>query len=101
MNKDSKMDELKNNGITPEAVQAALSALPTNYVVETLKVLDELKKAGKIDKIYSSRYIIKVRKGEGGAFNEDILNALVAVGQKNLVIIERFGDRRKKTSQTN
>jgi len=101
MNKDNIIIQEKNNVITPEHTQEALDSLPHNYVVQALAVLEKWKDSGIIDKSYSSRYVIKVKKGEEGAFNEDIMNALVAVGTKNKEVQEKFGRITKKTSPSN
>lgn len=101
MNKDNINIEEKNNVITPEHTQEALDSLPHNYVVQALAVLDKWKDSGVIDKSYSSRYVIKVKKGDEGAFNEDIMNALVEVGTKNKASKEKFGRITKKASPSN
>lgn len=101
MNKDNIIIEEKNSVITPEAVQEALESLPHNYVVKAIAVLKKWKEEGTIDKSYSSRYVIKVRKGEEGAFNEDIMKALIEVGTENKTIQEKYGRPTKKASPSN
>jgi hypothetical protein len=100
-NKDSIIPEEKNKGITPEAISEALDSLPQNYIGQTIEVLIEWKDSGRIKKIYTKRYISKVKLGEDGAFNEDIMNALVEVGLKNKQIKEKFGRKTKKASPSN
>ena len=90
----------KNNVITPEAVKEAFDNLPHNFAVQAKALLDRWQKEGTAEKTYSKVYILKVKKGEEGAFNEDIMNALVAVGQKNKATKEKFGIT-KKASQEN
>ena len=101
MNKDNIIPEEKNSGITPEAISEALESLPQNYIVQALKVLDSWKDKGIIEKTYTKRYISKVKLGEDGAFNEDIMNALVEVGVKNKETQEKFGRVTKKASTSN
>lgn len=101
INKCNTISEEKNSAITPEAVNEALDSLPHNFVVLTLKVLDEWKEQGKIDKTYSKVYISRVKTGDKGAFNEDIMNALVEVGTKNKEIQKKFGRITKKASPSN
>jgi hypothetical protein len=101
MNKDNIIIQEKNKVITPEHTQEALDSLPHNYVVQALAVLDKWKDAGIVDKSYSKRYVIKVKKGDEGAFNEDIMKALVEVGTKNKEIQEKFGRITKKASPSN
>jgi hypothetical protein len=96
MNKDTIILE-KNKVITQDTVKEALDNLPYNYVKQTSLILDKWKEHGMITKNYTDRYIIKVKKGEENAFNEDILNALVVVGLKNKETKEKFGSRLKKT----
>jgi hypothetical protein len=92
--------ENKNNGVTPSDINDALENLPHNYVKQTLIVLEKWKDSGVIEKSFSKRYIIKVKKADEAAFNEDIMNALVEVGNKNKEVKERFG-LTKKTSKEN
>jgi len=101
INKDNTLLEEKNSVITPEAVIEALDALPHNYVVKTLELLSKWKDEGKIKDIYSKVYISRVRTGDKGAFNEDIMNALVEVGTKNKEVQEKFGRITKKASPSN
>jgi len=100
-NKDNIIPEEKNKGITPYAISEALDSLPQNYIVQTLEVLEEWKGSGKIKRIYTKEYISKVKLAKDGAFNEDIMNALVEVGQKNKEIQEKFGRVTKKASPSN
>jgi hypothetical protein len=97
INKDNTFHENKNNGITPDAISTALGSLPHNFVVLTSKLLEKWKQQGKIEKTYSKVYISRVKTGDKGAFNEDIMNALVEVGLKNKKLQERFGRITKKT----
>lgn len=101
INKDNTLEDKKNNGITPETVIAALDSLPSNYVKQTSMVLQKWKASGKIEKNYSEVYISRVRTGNKGAFNEDIMNALVEVGTKNKEIKEKYGRITKKASPSN
>jgi hypothetical protein len=101
INKDNTLSENTNNGITPDAISTALESLPHNFVVLTSKLLEEWKEQGKIEKNYSKVYISRVKTGDKGAFNEDIMNALVEVGMKNKKLQEKFGRITKKTSQSN
>ena len=101
MNKDNIILVEKNSGITPEAISEALESLPQNYIVQALKVLDNWKDKGIIEKTYTKRYISKVKLAEDGAFNEDIMNALVEVGVKNKETQEKFGRVTKKASTSN
>lgn len=96
MNKDTIILE-KNRAITQDTVKEALDNLPYNYVKQTSLILSKWKEHGMITKNYTDRYIIKVKKGEENAFNEDILNALVVVGLKNKETKEKFGSRIKRT----
>jgi hypothetical protein len=83
--------EKENNGITPE-VNEALDSLPSNYVKQAQIVLEQWKESGIITKTYSKVYLKTTDKG---AFNEDIMNALVEVGTKNKEI-EKYGHNKKK-----
>jgi hypothetical protein len=98
INKDNTLSEKENNGITPEAVNEALNSLPSNYVKQALIVLEKWKDSGIITKTYSKVYISRVKTADKGAFNEDIMNALVEVGSKNKKTQETFGRITKKTS---
>lgn len=99
-NKDNNIIEEKNNGITPDTVSEALKHLPHNFVIQTQRILDNWKEKGIIEKTYKKRYISKVKLGEDGAFNEDILTALVEVGLKNKEAKQKFGRITKKTSHS-
>jgi effector-binding domain-containing protein len=101
INKDNTLRQNKNNGFTPEAISKALESLPHNFVVLASKLLEEWQAEGKIEKTYSKVYISRVKTGDKGAFNEDIMNALVEVGTKNKEIKEKYGRITKKTSQSN
>jgi hypothetical protein len=68
---------------SPEAVNEALDSLPSNYVKQAQIVLEQWKESGIITKTYSKVYISRVKTADKGAFNEDIMNALVEVGTKN------------------
>jgi hypothetical protein len=70
--------EKENNGITPE-VNEALDSLPSNYVKQAQIVLEQWKESGIITKTYSKVYLKTTDKG---AFNEDIMNALVKLELK-------------------
>lgn len=100
-NKDSIIPEEKNKGITPEAISEALESLPQNYIVQALEVLKKWKDSGKIKRTYTKRYISKVKLGEDGAFNTDIMNALVEVGTEYRKEKEKFGRPTKKASPSN
>jgi hypothetical protein len=54
-------------------------------------VLEQWKESGIITKTYSKVYISRVKTADKGAFNEDIMNALVEVGTKNKEIKEKYG----------
>lgn len=101
INKDNTFLEKENNGITPDAVNEALDSLPSNYVKQTLIVLEKWKDSGIINKTYSKVYISRVKTADKGAFNEDIMNALVEVGTKNKEIKEKYGRITKKASPSN
>jgi hypothetical protein len=101
INKDNTLLEEKNKVVTPDPTHEALKYLPHNFVVLTSKVLFNWKEQGKIDKTYSKVYISRVKTGDKGAFNEDIMNALVEVGTKNKKLQEKFGRITKKTSPSN
>lgn len=101
INKDNTLSVKENNGITPEAVEDALNSLPSNYVKQALIVLEKWKDSGIITKTYSKVYISRVKTADKGAFNEDIMNALVEVGSKNKESQEKFGRVTKKASTSN
>jgi len=101
INKDNTLSEKKNNVFTPEAVNEALDSLPSNYVKQALIVLEKWKDSGVIEKTYSKVYISRVKTGDKGAFNEDIMNALVEVGTKNKQIKEKYGRITKKAPESN
>jgi hypothetical protein len=101
INKDNTFLEKENNGITPEAVNEALDSLPSNYVKQAQIVLEQWKESGIITKTYSKVYISRVKTADKGAFNEDIMNALVEVGTKNKEIKEKYGRITKKASPSN
>lgn len=95
MHKDSNINQTTNGELTPDAIEKAFENLPSNYVVETQKVLKKLKSEGKIEKTYSDRYIQKVKSGESD--NQDILLALLTVGENNMNNKKLFAFRNKKT----
>ena len=101
INKDNTFLDKENNAITPEAVNEALDSLPSNYVKQALIVLEKWKDSGIINKTYSKVYISRVKTADKGAFNEDIMNALVVVGKKNKESQEKFGRVTKKASKSN
>lgn len=101
INKDNTKTEKENSGITPEAVNEALNSLPSNYVKQALIVLEKWKDSGIITKTYSKVYISRVKTADKGAFNEDIMKALVVVGEKNKETQEKFGRVTKKASTSN
>lgn len=101
INKDNISVEEKNSAFTLKAVNEALGSLPTNYVVQAKKILDEKFQSGKIEKTYSKVYISRVKNGDNKVFNEDIMLALVEVGNKHKETLEQFGRKKKKTSRTN
>jgi predicted Zn-dependent protease len=101
INKDSTIPEEKNNGITPDATIEALENLPYNYIKLTSALLEKWKDDGKIDQTYSEVYISRVKTASKGAFNEDIMNALVEVGEKHLASRKNFGRTTKKASPSN
>ena len=92
------MKETNNGELTPKAVKEAFSNLPSNYVIETQKVLKAKHKAGIISKTYSNSYIQKVKKEE--KYNEDILLALYEVGKSNMEKKTLFGFKKEKTPST-
>jgi hypothetical protein len=94
INKDNFLRE-ENNGITPEAVNEALDSLPSNYVKQAQIVLEQWKESGIITKTYSKVYISRVKTADKGAFNEDIMNALVEVGTKKIKK-SKYGRIKKK-----
>lgn len=95
MHKDSNINQTTNGEHTPEALEKAFQNLPSNYVVETQKILKKWKNECKIEKTYSDRYIQKVKSGE--ADNQDILAALTIVGENNMNHKKLFAFRNKKT----
>jgi hypothetical protein len=101
INKCNTISEEKNSVVTPEAVEEALDNLPYGYVIETLALLNKWKSEGKIKSTYSKVYISRVRTGDKGAFNKDIMNALVEVGTKNKAEKEQYGRITKKASPSN
>lgn len=101
MNKDNTLLKTKNKVYTPTVAKEALRNLPFNYALLTYNRLKAWEGQGLIKKSFSKRYIIKVQKGEEGAFNEDILNALVQIGVENIDLRNRFGRITKKTSPSN
>jgi len=93
MNKDSNSIQIKNRAITPDSAAKALASLPHDFVKKT-KV--ELERQGK--QVYSATYISKVKNGK--LYNEDIFDALVAVGSANGESIQKaeiFNQINKKT----
>jgi hypothetical protein len=78
-------------------VNEALDSLPSNYVKQAQIVLEQWKESGIITKTYSKVYISRVKTADKGAFNEDIMNALVEVGTKNK-IKEKYGRITKNLS---
>ena len=99
INKGSISFEEKNSAFTPKAVNEALASLPTNFVVKTKKLLDEWFEKEETKQTYSKVYISRVKNGS--AFNEEIMRALVLVGQNHKEILNTYGVKKKKTSQTN
>ena len=93
--KSTTKENTKNRAFTPKVVKHALDNLPYNYIVQTIRVIEEKIEAGEADRNYSKNYILEVRKGE--SFNEEILTALVEVGLENLEKQQRFGFKKKKT----
>ncbi|MEZ0182622.1 hypothetical protein AB9T89_10280 [Flavobacterium oncorhynchi] len=99
INKGSISFEEKNSAFTPKAVNEALASLPTNFVVKAKKLLDEWFEKEETKQTYSKVYISRVKNGS--AFNEEIMRALVLVGQSHKEILNTYGVKKKKTSQTN
>jgi len=99
INKDNISSEEKNSAITPKAVNEALANLPTNYVIKAKELLDEWFKQEKTKQTYSKVYISRVRNNH--VFNEDVVKALVEVGQNHKKTFGKLGVKNKKTSQTN
>lgn len=97
MNKSNEKEETKNSVYTPKTVQEALENLPHNYVVKTQEIFSEKRDRG-VEISFSDRYIKKVKLGE--AFNQEVMEALVKVGEENLSILRRFGFTKKKTTPT-
>lgn len=95
-----KMDE-KNRVFTPKEVKQALHNLPTKYVDQVQKIMNGWLEKELIVKTFSQNYIVNVRNAKGGAFNKDIMQALVLVGLNNLEVKKQFGRITKKTSQSN
>lgn len=84
-------NEPQKGVITPKKVKEAFKHLPSNYVKLTVAVLEDWKANGEIEKVYGKDYIKKVKNGTDGAFNEDIMRALVAVGLENKEKKKQFG----------
>ncbi len=101
INKDNTKIEKENSVVTPNAVNEALDSLPSNYVIQAQLILDKWKDSGVIEKSYSKVYISRVKTGDKGAFNLEIMNALVEVGVKNKETQEKFGRITKKASPSN
>jgi hypothetical protein len=99
INKDNISGEEKNSVFTPKAVNEALASLPTNYVLKTKEILDKWFNQEQTKQTYSKVYISRVKNG--GVFNEEIMKALVEVGQAHKETLKQFGLKKKKTSQTN
>lgn len=91
------MNDTINRELTQAEVKKALANLPSNYVIETQKLLKEWLEEEKIEKSYSDRYVQKVKAGE--ADNVHILLALVEVGTANGNTSKLFAFRNKKNSQ--
>jgi hypothetical protein len=101
MYKDNNLLEKTFRAITPESTEEALNNLPHNYIKLVIQLLTERKNAGEISKVYSKSYVTKVKQELDGAFNEDVMNAIVAVGLANIEKRKRFGIENKKTTKTN
>lgn len=99
LNKGNISFEEKNSAFTPKAVNEALASLPTNYVIKAKEILDKWFSDQLIKQTYSKVYISRVKNG--GVFNEEIMRALVEVGQNHKKTLDQFGVKKKKTSQTN
>ncbi|MBC5840783.1 hypothetical protein H8R23_05140 [Flavobacterium sp. F-380] len=97
-NKDNTVPAENKKAFTPKLINEALESLPSNYVNQTLIILDKWKDSGLIENTFSRVYISRVKTGLNGAFNEDIMNALVEVGMNNKKVQEKFGRKTKKTS---
>lgn len=89
MNKDSESEVIFNRELTPDIVQKAFENLPSNYVIETQKVLDKWVSDELIRKTYSDRYIIFVKDRHRD--NIEIFRALVEVGLQAIKNNEIFG----------
>jgi hypothetical protein len=98
--KDSNNGTTEVRVLTPEEVQEALENLPFNYVLLAKDLLKERFEAGLIPKAFEKRYITKVRKSEGGAFNADVMDAVVEIGRRNLEKKRLYGVGEQK-SETN
>lgn len=98
--KDRNLKEIHTRVLTPEDVKMALENLPSNYIKLVLAVLEEQKDAGEIKKIYTKSYVSKVRNSQDGAFNEEVMNAIVKVGLEHLRLRNLFGSKSKKNSKT-
>jgi len=78
-NKNTTNEDTKISVFTPKVVKAAFDSLPYHFAKPAQEILKKKFDAGTIEKVYSTAWIAKVRNGM--VFNEDILNALVEVGQ--------------------
>lgn len=90
-----------NRVFTPKEVKQALHNLPTKYVGPVQDILEVWEKEGLIAKTYSQNYICNVRNEKEGAFNKEIMQALVFVGLENIEIKKQFGKPIKKASPSN
>lgn len=99
--KISKKMDGKNRVFTPKEVKQALRNLPTKYVDQVQEIMNGWLEEELITKTFSQNYIVNVRNAKEGAFNKDILQALVLVGLKNLEVKKQFGRITKKTSPSN
>lgn len=91
----------KNRVFTPKEVKQGLRNLPSKYVLEVQEIMNNWLEKELITKTFSQNYIVNVRNAKEGAFNKDILQALVLVGLKNLEVKKQFGRITKKTSPSN
>jgi len=99
-NKSNINNDTNKSVLTPKVIKNAFDNLPYHFAKPAQEILKQKHAAGEIQKVYSTAWIANVRNGK--VFNEDILNALVEVGQaeqqkKNMLAVLQ----KEKTPLTN
>lgn len=99
MNKDSNSLFYDNREFTPKDIEDIFLKLPSNYILQTQRLMLKQKEEGKIEKTFTDSYISKVKKGD--LDNLEVLMAILQVGIDHEKATSLFSFRKEKTPATN